>query len=388
MPKNLPNAKRPATEKTETKATTTARTTENDTICQSVNAFGAVDSWLGTEAEVSTVAGWSIIGCANVVATLRIFQSWRKVQTPNSVRTQVHTLRGPVTLTGMIKIGRFEIRSVSNGTIRLDGGSMFGVVPKVMWSKVTDVDDSNRILLHTRTLIAVDLDKPQVILVDTGCGTKWTPEQAERFAITSDADAIPNALASWGLSDEDVTDIIVTHLHFDHNGGLTDWFDDPDGPTVVRYPKAKHWIHRQHWEHANNPHVKDRASFLEQDFAALADAGVLQFVDGETPEPPFDGVEWVVSTGHTPYQLHPLFTGADGRLLFVGDIIPTVAHLRLGWVMAYDMEPLQTIAQKKQIFERAFEEDVWLAFPHDPKVGGVVIDGTIERPIVAHTLDL
>ena len=182
-------------------------------------------------------------------------------------------------LARMITVGSFEISSIVNGTIRLDGGAIFGVVPKVLWQKSSDVDELNRVLLATRTLLAVDRAGKRVVLVDTGCGTKWSPDESKRFAITCDPEAIPDGLSAAGLSVDDVTDIVITHLHFDHNGGLTDWFDDPDGPTTLRYPRARHWIHRGHWEHAMRPGPEDQASFLERDFAALGDAGVLEFVE-------------------------------------------------------------------------------------------------------------
>ena len=288
----------------------------------------------------------------------------------------------------MLQVGPYELHSVVTGSIRLDGGAMFGVVPKVMWEQVADVDDLNRVLLATRTLLAVNRDEPRVVLVDTGCGTKWATEHADRFAIHYDRDAIARALQSLGLSAESVTDVVIGHLHFDHNGGLTDWFDEPDGPTCLRYPNARHWIHENHWQHANTPHLKERASFLKEDFAALAEANVLRFVEGEHPAPSIDGVEWLISHGHTPYQLHPIFGAGTDRLLFTGDIVPTVAHLRLGWVMAYDVAPLQTIAEKEAIYRRCIDDGLMLAFPHDPSVAGVAIGGPVERPIVARTLSL
>jgi len=288
----------------------------------------------------------------------------------------------------MMTIGRFDVRSVVTGTMRLDGGAMFGVVPKVLWEKVADVDARNRIRLCTRTLLAVNRSDRRVILVDTGCGTKWTPEKADRFAISYDETAIPSALAAQGLSVDDVTDVVITHLHFDHNGGLTDWEDDPDGPTRLRYPCARHWVHRGHWEHAHRPHLRDQASFFQEDFLALADAGVIEWVEGDEPAPAFDGLSWIVTHGHTPYQLHPLIGTGPAQLLFAGDTVPTVAHLRAGWVMAYDMEPVRTIHEKQAMYRRCFEEGALLAFPHDPAHGGAAIDGSPERPIVAHVLPL
>lgn len=288
----------------------------------------------------------------------------------------------------MLKIEPFELYSVVTGSVRLDGGAMFGVVPKVLWEKVTDVDSLNRIPLATRTLLAVNRARKEVVLVDTGCGTKWAPKQAERYAITYNADAISDKLKEIGLTPEDVTDVVVTHLHFDHNGGLTYWYDDPGGRTCLCYPRARHWVHRAHWEHALQPHVKDRASFLREDYEALADEGVLCLVDGQDPDPPLEGVTWFVSNGHTPGHLHPVFGSGPDRLIFIGDIAPTVAHLRLGWLMAFDVAPLTTIAEKQVIFGRCLEEGLLLAFPHDPKIGGVSIDGTVDRPIVAKTLPL
>jgi len=288
----------------------------------------------------------------------------------------------------MVQIGPYEIRSVVTGTMRLDGGAMFGVVPKILWDKVSEVDDANRILLCTRSLLAVNRRDDRVFLVDTGCGTKWTPDKADRYAITYDEAAIPAALKEHGLSEGNITDVVVTHLHFDHNGGLTVWEDDPEGPTCLRYPQARHWIHRKHWEHANRPHFKDRASYLKEDFQALGDAGVLHFVEGEEPASPLADLAWVVTHGHTPYQLHPLFGNGSDRLLFVGDLVPTIAHLRLGWVMAYDMEPLRTIHEKETVYRRCFDEGLMIAFPHDPEHGGVAIGGTVDRPIVSQALPL
>lgn len=286
----------------------------------------------------------------------------------------------------MLALERFEVYSIVTGTMRLDGGAMFGVVPKVMWEKCTEVDDLNRVALATRSLLAIDRSGGRVILVDTGCGTKWSPAEADRYAIRPVPAAIPDALRSAGLTPDDVTDVVVTHLHFDHNGGLTYWYDEPEGPTRLHYPKAKHWIHQRQWEHAASPYAKDRASYMERDFQGLAEAGVLSFVEGDTPPPSIPGVEWFLSHGHTPYQLLPILGSSRERLLFAGDVVPTVAHLRLLWVMAYDNRPLDTIAEKEAVYRRCFRDGLMMAFAHDAQVAGVAIDGTIERPIVARKL--
>lgn len=288
----------------------------------------------------------------------------------------------------MLKVERFEMHSVVTGSVWLDGGAMFGVVPKVLWESLTQVDELNRILLATRTLMAIDRSEDRVILTDTGCGTKWTKEKADRFGIRYDADAIPSALTASGLSVDDVTDIVITHLHFDHNGGLTCWCDEPDGPTRPTYPRARHWVHSNHWKHANQPSAKDRASFLQEDFAVLEQDGLLRFVEGDKPAPPFEGLSWLVSNGHTPYQLHPIFGSGSECLLFVGDLVPTAAHLRPSWVMAYDLHPMTTIAERESIYRRCLDEGLLLAFPHDPQSGGVAIEGTVEKPVVTRSLPL
>ena len=305
---------------------------------------------------------------------------------PTAHNVQIPAGRG--TVSPVIRVEPYDIASVVTGAIRLDGGAMFGVVPKVLWSEIAEADELNRIQLSTRTLVAVDRAGGRVVLVDTGCGTKWTPDGVRRFRIEFDPTAIDRHLQTLDLSAQDVTDIVVTHLHFDHNGGLTDWVDEPGGPTRLRYPNARHWVHQRHWDHARQPHFKDKGSFLKEDFDCLADADVLCCVEGDQPTPPFEGVEWFVSFGHTPYQLHPVFGVGDQKLLFAGDLVPTVAHLRLGWVMAYDVEPMRTIVEKQMVFRHGLDQGWLLALPHDPSTGGVAIEGTPERPVVARVLDL
>ncbi len=293
-------------------------------------------------------------------------------------------------ITGMLKIPPYGIVSVVNGTVRLDGGAMFGVVPKVLWEPLVDVDDHNRILLATRTLIAVDRVAGRVILVDTGCGTKWSKDKADRFGITTYPSAVPDALAKLGCRVEDVTDVVITHLHFDHAGGLTDWVE-PGGEIVPKYPSAAHWVHRRHWEHAQRPASKDRPSFLREDFESLERARLLHFVDSEASvwvDGPFPGMSWYVSTGHTPFQIHPLFGAGDERLLFAGDLVPTSHHLRTTWVMAYDVMPLATIAEKEAIYGRCVADGISLAFPHDPSIGGVRLEGSGSRIRLGETLPL
>jgi glyoxylase-like metal-dependent hydrolase (beta-lactamase superfamily II) len=288
----------------------------------------------------------------------------------------------------VIRIGRFQILSVVTGKFGLDGGAMFGVVPKVLWARKTEPDGENRIPLAMRTLVAIDSQADRVVLVDTGIGHKWPPDEAERFAIDTHPAALADALAPHGLAEADVTDVVVTHLHFDHNGGLTEWEDRSAGTTRLRFPQARLWIHERHWHHANAATEKDRASFLERDLAALRRNGALTLVTGDDPPPPFEGIRWQLSHGHTPYQLLPVFDGENGGLLFVGDMIPTTAHLPLAWVMAYDLLPQVTMEEKRDVHRRCAQEGLALAFPHDPDVGGVKLDVIEGKPVVSEVLDL
>jgi len=286
----------------------------------------------------------------------------------------------------MIEVGRFRVFSVVTGTFRLDAGAMFGVVPKVLWQEAEDVDGMNRMLMAARSLVVAEREGGRVMLVDTGIGDKWSPDDARRYDVQDRPGALEEALGRHDLTTGDVTDVVITHAHFDHCGGLTRRASG-SGELEPRFPGARHWVHERHWEHAAGPADKDAASFMPRDFAPLEDAGVLERVGGDAPEPPMDGISWFLSHGHTPYQLLPLIEDPVAPLLFTGDLFPTSTHLPALWVMAYDLQPLVTIEEKKKVLGMC-RDGLALAFPHDHRIGGCRVDTTGRKPRAATPLDL
>ncbi len=287
----------------------------------------------------------------------------------------------------MIEIGPYQIYAIETGRFRLDGGAMFGVVPRVLWERQIKPDELNRIQLAMRSLLAIDRTAGRIILVDTGAGSKWSADEIERFAFEIEDDPLGKGLRSHGLCDDDITDVIVTHLHFDHNGGLTVWEDAGAERARPRFAKAKHWLHAQHYAHATSPTPRDRASFYQRDIKPIAESGLLELVEGDQPESPIANVSWFLASGHTPYQMLPRFFDHRASLQYVADLIPTAAHLPIPWVMAYDNEPLKTMAEKQRILRDCAEHNLMLFFEHDPQVGAARIDVSGKRPKVREAVD-
>jgi len=259
-----------------------------------------------------------------------------------------------------MRIGEWEIRCFVAGAFRLDGGAMFGVVPKSIWSRVAPPDEHNRIAMVMRPMVIQGRGK--TIIVDTGCGVGYDDKLTRIYAFESNV-PMTESLRSLELSPEDVTDVIATHLHFDHGGGVA--YPDGDGWRLT-FPGAKHHVQRQQWQHALNPNPRDRASFFPERIEIMEKEGVLELHDGEWSLEP--GLDLLTFHGHTPGQQLPKITGEGKTLFYCGDLIPTAAHFPTPYIMAYDLQPVISMVEKSRALKEAAEESWVLLFEHDPKM--------------------
>ncbi|MEA3287572.1 MAG: MBL fold metallo-hydrolase [Candidatus Marinimicrobia bacterium] len=259
-----------------------------------------------------------------------------------------------------MNIGPYKLTSIITSTFALDGGAMFGVIPKTMWSNTAEVDDFNRIKMVTRTLLLESADRK--ILIDTGNGDKWSTKLKEIFKIETGSCILPLSLAQHGIDVEDITDVICTHLHFDHVGGNTRLAGDELIPV---FQNARHWVQEDNWQLANHPHAKDRASYLSENWQVIAENGMLEILKSERDL--FDGIVLEIVHGHTAGQQLPVISDGTTTLMYGGDLFPMKAHIPIPWVMAYDNEPLRSIAEKQRILPGLLEKEAMIFFEHDPQ---------------------
>lgn len=267
-----------------------------------------------------------------------------------------------------MKIGNYTLHTLQLGTFALDGGAMFGIVPKVLWQKENPADEQNRIDMRTRCLLLKDAKNRRNILVDCGIGDKDDAKFKERFKVSPYA--LDGELAKQGLKPEDITDVIATHFHFDHMGGLTKF--DKDGKLASRFPNARIWAQKRNWKHAWNPNEKDRASYLKDNFSIYEGDSKLELVDGE--EEILPGIKMRLTEGHTVGMQHPFISDGTNSLLYCADIIPMSAHVRVAWVMGYDCFPLTTLEEKKKILKEAADKETVIFFEHCPYTDGARVN--------------
>ena len=256
----------------------------------------------------------------------------------------------------------FELTPLLDGYIRLDGGAMFGVVPKTLWSKRAAADERNRITMAMRPLLIRPAGGPLTI-VDAGAGDKMDARSQDIYGLdrTDDLDA---ALARAGVRPGDIELVIASHLHFDHAGGFT--VRRADGSLAPRFPNARYVINRGEWDDATQPHERNRASYFAENYVPLQDAGVVQFTarDGEV----LPGVSLRRTGGHTRWHQMICIESGGRTAVFTADLMPTTAHVDVPWIMAYDLYPMETLEFKRAFVKEAVEREYLIFFEHDPHV--------------------
>jgi glyoxylase-like metal-dependent hydrolase (beta-lactamase superfamily II) len=257
-----------------------------------------------------------------------------------------------------LKLGNLEFHILLDGHVYLDGGAMFGVIPKVMWEKKTPADTRNRIQLAMNCLLIHAGGKN--ILVETGAGGKMSPKLRDIYGL--DGPFLDDRLRDHGLDRTEIDIVINTHLHFDHCGGNTRVEKDK---VVASYPSAKYVVQRGEFEHAKNPNERDRASYFAENYMPIEAAGKLALLEADRAIAP--GVELIRVPGHTANMQCVKLTGDGQTAFFFADLVPTAAHLPLPWIMGYDLYPMTTLENKKKWIPEVIEEG-WIAlFGHDAK---------------------
>lgn len=277
-----------------------------------------------------------------------------------------------------MKLGSIELHILNDGAYRLDGGAMFGVIPKPMWERVVTPDERNRITMSMNALLV--RAAAQWILVETGAGDKWTDKRRDIYGFAGTR--LLAQLADRGVEPDEIDIVINTHLHFDHCGWNTRIVNNVAVPT---FSNARYFVHRGELEHARNPNERDRVSYIPENFEPMARSGQWQLVEGEHCEV-VPGVDLIVLPGHTRDMMGVRVSSGGQTAIFLSDLVPTTLHLPYAWVMGYDSYPLTTLANKKKWLPLIAREG-WLAlFCHDPKIPAARLreeeDKIVAEPVV------
>ena len=272
-----------------------------------------------------------------------------------------------------MKIGKYKLKTVLSGVFALDGGAMFGIIPKPLWEKTNPSDESNRVSLATRNLLLICDDKK--ILIDTGMGNKWDEKSQNIYGIDPDL-KLELVLEQNGIKPDDITDVLLTHLHFDHTGGSTKL---ENGKLVPAFPNAKYLVQKKNFEWAMNPSDRDRGSYIKDNFEPLVKEGILNLIDGEID---FDeNISFRIINGHTFGQQMIKISDSANTVLYCADLMPFISQIRIPYIMGYDLQPLVTVQEKKKYLQLAADEKWHLYFGHDPNIAATTVKHT-EKGIV------
>ncbi|MFN3404049.1 MAG: MBL fold metallo-hydrolase [Cytophagaceae bacterium] len=259
---------------------------------------------------------------------------------------------------------------INTGYFKLDGGAMFGVVPKSMWNKLNPADENNMCTWAMRCLLIEDGNR--LILVDTGIGDKQDSKFLSHYYLHGE-DNLLKSLRNSGFDTSDVTDVILTHLHFDHCGGATAYNNDKSKIEPV-FKNATYWSNHEHWQWAVNPNAREKASFLKDNILPIEQSGQLKLI--QPGSKPFDNLDILFVDGHTEKQMLPLIHYKGKKLLFSADLFPSSYHIPLPYIMSYDVRPLLTLKEKEDVLSKAVKEDMILFFEHDPIVECCLVQQT------------
>jgi glyoxylase-like metal-dependent hydrolase (beta-lactamase superfamily II) len=277
-----------------------------------------------------------------------------------------------------IQLGDLTLTPLLDGYFRLDGGAMFGVVPKPLWEKRASADERNRISLASRPLL---VRGKQLMLIDAGIGNKMDARSVDIYAIDRRRN-LTHDLAACGLSVTDVEIALASHLHFDHVGGFTTRLDS--GDIVPSFPNARYVVRSDEWEDATHPHERNRASYLQDDFVPLKPAGLLDLFDGDREIMPGVRVRW--TGGHARSHQVVMIESGGRTAVFTADMIPTAAHIDEPWIMGYDLYPMETLAFKRTFIRDAIEHEYLIFFEHDPAIAAGYIREKDRRKYVEPVL--
>ena len=254
-----------------------------------------------------------------------------------------------------------NLHVIDTGHFKLDGGAMFGVVPKALWNRHQPADENNRCTWAMRCLLIEAHGR--VILIDTGMGNKQGDKFRSHFEPHGESDLLAS-IARAGYTREEITDVVLTHLHFDHCGGAVQ--KRPNGDLELTFPNAIHWSEENHWKWATDPNPRERASFLKENILPIKESGMLKFVNDDTEIIP--ELWFAIADGHTHGMLIPHLEIGEETLVFMADLLPSPTHIPSAWVMGYDIDPLQTIREKEAFLAEAADNNFILFYEHDPVI--------------------
>ena len=262
-----------------------------------------------------------------------------------------------------------NLYTINTGYFKLDGGAMFGVVPKSIWNKLNPADENNMCTWALRCLLIEDGDR--LMLIDNGMGDKQDAKFFGHYYLHGD-DTLDKSLAKYGFIKDDVTDVFLTHLHFDHCGGS---IKKEGEKMITAFKNATYWSNERHWKWATEPNDREKASFLKENILPIQESGQLKFVENSKDE--FTGLIWIRQAfGHTDAMMLPQIKYKEKTIIYMADLVPSAAHIPLPYVMAYDMFPLTTLNEKKSFLTEAVQNDYVLYFEHDPKIECCTLEHT------------